>query len=270
MKKSARKIVSNCALAFLPIFLYRIVMLLVMDAGSRIYGDVVIQHSLMLDAIASTILTAIFAVWLCRLRRKTAEVSLSWRWDKRLMISIPIITLGVSGISYLWLLMVDLGLQNVPILGESAQNHNEVFEQLMTQPYLWSFLSIVLIGPIVEELLFRGLVFRYLEKIRQGWFPILVSGIAFGLWHGEPVQCVYTAWMGIVLGLIYTKRRDIRIVIAIHILNNFLSALPFLLIIILYFVVSAYRARGEERRLKAARIKLAQAEEAEKQKEMGA
>ena len=45
--------------------------------------------------------------------------------------------------------------------------------------------------------------------------------------------------------------------------SYFLSALPFLLIIVLYFIVSAYRSMEEERRLKAARMKLAEAEASE-------
>ena len=46
--------------------------------------------------------------------------------------------------------------------------------------------------------------------------------------------------------------------------SYFLSALPFLLIIVLYFIVSAYRSRDEERRLKEAQRKLAEDEEAQK------
>ena len=45
--------------------------------------------------------------------------------------------------------------------------------------------------------------------------------------------------------------------------SYFLSALPFLLIIVLYFIVSAYRSMEEERRLKVARMKLAEAEASE-------
>ena len=45
--------------------------------------------------------------------------------------------------------------------------------------------------------------------------------------------------------------------------SYFLSALPFLLIIVLYFIVSAYRSMEEERRLKAARMKLAEVEASE-------
>ena len=62
--------------------------------------------------------------------------------------------------------------------------------------------------------------------------------------------------MSLVFGLAYAITNYLKPYIVD---SYFLSALPFLLIIILYFIMSAYRAGEEGRRLKAAKKKLAEA-----------
>ncbi len=146
--------------------------------------------------------------------------------DRRTLLVIPVMTLGLQGISGLWFMAVELGLNSIPAIAESTQSHSENGSGIETQPYIWVFLSVVVVGPLVEELLFRGIVFHYAEKIKAGWLPILLSGLAFGLWHKEPVQCVYAAIAGIALGIIYARMRNLKVVLLIYIRNNFLSTLP--------------------------------------------
>ena len=88
-------------------------------------------------------------------------------------------------------------------------------------------LSISIIGPIVEEILFRLLIFNSLERITKSpWFAIIVSGVLFGIWHMIFVQSVYTAIMGCIMGLIYYKTRNIFYTIFIHMVNNTIGNLP--------------------------------------------
>ena len=68
-------------------------------------------------------------------------------------------------------------------------------------PYIWLFLAIVVVGPIIEEILFRGIIFSSFENAtRSSWFPVIITGVMFGIWHGSFIQGVYTAMMGIILG----------------------------------------------------------------------
>jgi membrane protease YdiL (CAAX protease family) len=49
--------------------------------------------------------------------------------------------------------------------------------------YVASFVALALIGPFVEELLFRGLGYSLLESYGR-WTAIVITGIVFGLQHG--------------------------------------------------------------------------------------
>lgn len=131
--------------------------------------------------------------------------------------------LGGLGFSTLWFWLVEHVLLIFPFWEESYSQFSEVWSGTGPDDYRWMVFSVVLLGPVVEELLFRGLVLNMLGKIRRGWLPVIGSGILFGLFHVEPVQVVYTALMGILLGLVYEKTRRLELTITIHIANNLIS-----------------------------------------------
>lgn len=77
------------------------------------------------------------------------------------------------------------------------------------------------IAPIVEELIFRGIILNRL-KIKIGVKKaIIVSSILFGMIHYE-LGILSAIIFGICMSLIYLKTRNIFVTIAIHIINNFM------------------------------------------------
>ncbi len=230
MVKQIKKIGFNLGMVILAIFSYEATANALFFGGSLILTqDSFENHTSMIDTILVLVLLVVYGFWLYAIFRKERRNGIGMTvnpLNKRMLLIIPILTFGLRGIVHLWFIAVEYGLNSIPWIEASMQSHIDNWSSINTQPYIWSLLSVVVLGPIVEELLFRGLVFHYLEKIRGGWFPILISGIAFGVWHGEPIQCVYAAIIGIGFGIVYARVRDLRVVILLHVLNNFLSCLP--------------------------------------------
>lgn len=79
----------------------------------------------------------------------------------------------------------------------------------------------IALGPVLEELVYRGVTFGLLEKagIRPGLI-ILISGLLFGFVHLNPVQSTYAAVLGFMLGFLRYKYRSIKITILAHFLLN--------------------------------------------------
>jgi membrane protease YdiL (CAAX protease family) len=80
-----------------------------------------------------------------------------------------------------------------------------------------------LVIPIVEEVFFRGVVYRWL---RDKWgiaVGVIVSGLVFGIAHFEPATVVPAIVMGFVLALAYEKSQSLWPPILIHMLNNTLA-----------------------------------------------
>lgn len=80
------------------------------------------------------------------------------------------------------------------------------------------FLYGSLAAPVVEELIFRGLLLRLLEPWGKR-FAIVASAVLFGLFHGNLVQIPYAFVVGLVLGVV-TMEYSIGWAMVLHMTNN--------------------------------------------------
>ncbi|MCI6548833.1 MAG: CPBP family intramembrane metalloprotease [Coriobacteriaceae bacterium] len=175
-------------------------------------------------AITLLSLVLYLLLWKRFLRGRPLPCSLELS-KKRIGASI-LCSLGLSGISFLILLFVEHVLVPMGILTEAYEGFTTMWNDAEEAGYFWVCLTTVVIGPIFEEVLMRGLVYSVAEREFGGYTPAIMSGILFGLWHGQPVQMLYTAVVGVVLGLVYMKTRNLLYPILIHMLINLYSTLP--------------------------------------------
>ena len=84
------------------------------------------------------------------------------------------------------------------------------------------FLYAGFLGPIAEELLFRGLLLRSLE-CRGKRFAIFATALMFGMFHGNILQSPFAMLVGLVLAYV-TLEYSIVWAIVLHIFNNFVMA----------------------------------------------
>jgi len=84
------------------------------------------------------------------------------------------------------------------------------------------FLSVVILSPIVEEILFRGIILRRFNEEFGLNKAILISSIFFGLCHsfGGILGAIL---FGVCASILYIKTRNILVPIFAHFLNNLLS-----------------------------------------------
>lgn len=108
------------------------------------------------------------------------------------------------------------------LLSEILNLPNTIEDMMMGMAKnFWGVLAIAVIGPIVEELVFREGICGYLIRSGSGhWRAIWISATLFGIIHFNPAQIPFAILMGIILGVIYTKTGNIVLTSIIHILNN--------------------------------------------------
>lgn len=86
-------------------------------------------------------------------------------------------------------------------------------------PVVLLVLAVGLVGPVAEEVIFRGMVFGVLRR-RWGFLAsALVSAVIFGLPHG-PVTALPTAILGFYLAWQTEQDRSLVGAITLHVLNN--------------------------------------------------
>ena len=87
---------------------------------------------------------------------------------------------------------------------------------------LLAVLFMVICAPLIEEYVFRKLIVDRTIKYGQG-VAVLLSGLMFGLFHGNLNQFIYAFAIGCFLAFLYVKTGNLKITIIIHMIFNFLG-----------------------------------------------
>ena len=96
---------------------------------------------------------------------------------------------------------------------------NDLQNLTMNTPLWANLLFCGILAPILEEVFYRKLVIDRLRGL--GDIPvILISGILFGLIHGNFSQFFYAAFIGLILGYIYLNTGRLRYTIGLHMALN--------------------------------------------------
>lgn len=104
------------------------------------------------------------------------------------------------------------------VIGYSAMDCIESASDMSTT--LSMFLYASFIGPIAEELAYRGFVLRIFQKYGK-MAAVLISALLFGIMHANIPQGIFAFGVGLVLGYV-TVEYSIGWAIALHIINNFI------------------------------------------------
>lgn len=88
----------------------------------------------------------------------------------------------------------------------------------------------ILIAPILEEIIFRRIIFGGLYRRMNFFFAALLSALAFAIIHLEPEHILMYASMGFVLAFVYVKTKRIIAPILVHMLFNSIPILILMLV----------------------------------------
>lgn len=105
----------------------------------------------------------------------------------------------------------------------------DTIQKMQTSGVLMGILIPVIIGPILEELIFRKLMIDRIRNYGEKT-AIIFSSICFGLFHGNLTQCLFAACIGLFLGYVYCKTGKVLYTMSMHMLMNGFSSVILLII----------------------------------------
>lgn len=124
-----------------------------------------------------------------------------------------IILMGIA-LSIVLSILIDLLTQLFP-------SYEEVSNRITSQTSsILNIMCIVVLVPIYEEIIFRGIIFNHLKENYKIGTAIVVQALLFGIAHGNIVQSIYTFILGIVLALMYMYFNSIYANIMLHMIFN--------------------------------------------------
>ena len=121
------------------------------------------------------------------------------------LVAIPL-NLGIAGP------LVEL----VPMTDFFREMIREMVLEMASDQGLLMFIALVIAAPILEELIFRGIMLDGLLRIYSPTKAVIVSSLLFGLIHLNPAQFVGGALVGGFMGWVYVHTRSVLATILIH------------------------------------------------------
>ena len=95
-----------------------------------------------------------------------------------------------------------------------------LFTRMMHEPL--GYVAIGILGPLAEEIVFRGAILRTLLKLfgSKPWIAIAISAAVFGLVHGNSAQFLHACLLGLLLGWMFYRTGSIVPGVVLHWVNN--------------------------------------------------
>lgn len=121
-------------------------------------------------------------------------------------------------------LVVD-NLITISGLRGSSEKYQTVVQSTADMSFWIMIAATVILAPIVEELVFRGLVYTRCRELFGVIPATVISAACFGLVHGNLVQFIYAGIIGVFLCIFYEKGRSVWVPIICHMAVNMVALL---------------------------------------------
>lgn len=97
---------------------------------------------------------------------------------------------------------------------------NQAQEELLSGRLVFQILGMGIMVPVTEELLFRGLVYRKLERYMPAAAAVILGAALFAVYHGNIIQFLFAFPMGVILNLLYRYYGSLKMPILFHMSSN--------------------------------------------------
>lgn len=177
------------------------------------------RYSLHLTALTNVVLIPIYILFLMGDEKKRKN-SLGIRYTapgiKRLGV---VFVLGMSAAVSVNVIV------SLSQIARFSPKYQQVSEVIYSGGLFMEIVSAVIAAPILEELFFRGMIYKRLLDMINVKAAVVISALFFGAFHGNLVQFVYAFIIGLMLAYVYEKFKTIWAPVIFHIGANLISVL---------------------------------------------
>ena len=111
-------------------------------------------------------------------------------------------------------------IDSIVNLNEVFPNYEEIIQSIMGGSIIMTFISVVILAPIFEEVLFRGIILRRLSRAYSITATVVIQAVLFGILHFNMLQFLYATVLGLFLGFIVIWTDSLYAGIIIHMIFN--------------------------------------------------
>lgn len=167
------------------------------------------QHSLVILFLAAVITCPILLL----ISRRSSEADMHWEpagiRASGIILFFGIFTSGALGKAATLL-----------PLGRAGEEYSTVSENFLSNPLLFQILTLCIVAPVIEEIVFRGMMYDRLCEYTKEENAILLSALIFGIYHGNLTQGIYAGLLGIFLCIARERCHTMTAPVLLHMSCN--------------------------------------------------
>jgi membrane protease YdiL (CAAX protease family) len=184
-------------------------------SGERLPEDAVYLWSTAVDTVLTfaTILAIVLLIAIGLPKREFFALRRPRSWPRAIGLAFGVFV-AVSILAY--------ALDPLLHAGEEQGLTPNTWESSRAAPFAANFVAFALIGPVVEELTFRGAGFSLFQRYGRG-VAVVAIGLAFGLWHGIWEALPVLVALGMGLAYLRSRTNSVYPAIALHASFNALA-----------------------------------------------
>lgn len=194
-------------------------------------------NSSYISLIRTVILVPIFALLMKKDEKRDMEYGRYVKYgpyNKKWLLLLPLIGFAAAvGFNHLVPMLLEALQSLIHIIGKSIfgldwnvdffATYDKLSGVIYSGPIWIQAVTIAVAAPILEEFLYRGLLYRRLRAYLRPLPCTLISAFVFGIMHGNAVQFVYAFILGIFMAYIYEKFKTVWASVIFHAGANLIS-----------------------------------------------
>ena len=186
------------------------------EEGTQIYMNDTMTVLLISDVLLLGVAGLWYYISVVRWREKYGIREMSLFQKKKDLVSLLLMAVGAQ-------FLIGILMSGWEVLDpKSMQEYTDLIEDAgLGESGISAILATVIIGPIAEELIFRGLTVEYLKRAGASFWVInILQALFFGIAHLNLVQGSYAFLIGLLAGYLVLRYRSIWAGIVFHMLFN--------------------------------------------------
>ena len=177
------------------------------------------QHLALITAFSALCVIPFFVWMFCRDKKYELRLGIS---------QVPKAKAGRYVFIVVFSVVANIAFNNILLLsnlGSYSESYQSASEALYAGNFIVELIGLGIIVPIAEELMFRGLIYRRIRCMIGPRQAIVVSGLVFGMYHGNLVQGLYGFLVGCIMAWLYEKYGSLKAPILFHVCANLVSVI---------------------------------------------
>ena len=107
--------------------------------------------------------------------------------------------------------------------GQVFEGYESASQTIFSQSVLMQIAAAGIVMPVVEEFIFRGLMYNRMKDYMSANMAMIISSLIFGLYHGNLIQGIYGFVMGLLMIFVYEKYQTMLAPVLCHVGANLIS-----------------------------------------------